>query len=532
MPGIDALLSVFDETESRGRYKKAIYVFMGFLLVYVVVRGVVGAEAKALWLDELMTLTTASQPTAHGVWTVMSRGFDIQPPAFYFLERVMLKLVANTALALRLPSILAFACIVICTFVFAKKRNGELIACLCAVVLLCTSLFHTYLTEARPYNLALACIAFALVCYQRLPSLPWTAMLAASLALAESFHYYGVFAMIPFGLAEMVFTFKARRIRWLVWVALACGAVPLVFTWPLLSAARRYYGTRLFARPDLAAVRGYYSAFFVLKDNSVGFSIAIAAAAGIVYLYFWRKNKIRERTNVNETDLAEGTLLLALTALPFVVLPLTLLMHGALLNRYVLAAILGLILGAGCTLSFAGPKAAATFALFVFSVASVRETTFWRHPTYDSFLVPFYALTSKRDILNLEEFIQSAGHPELPVVISDLVLYSQFMYYSSPDFKNRLVYLADERRELLYTRTDASSKTLSAFTEFFPPRTQDYSEFTATHPEFLLYSAGLDWYLPTFLHENYDIQLLAGSMGQVFLIKGKAASSPEERAAH
>jgi thiosulfate reductase cytochrome b subunit len=110
MPGIDALLSVFDETESRGRYKKAIYAFMGFLLVYVVVRGVVGAHQRPFWIDELCTLAIAGQPTLHDLWTAVNKGFDSAPPLFYLVERVALKLVSSGQVALRLPSILAFPC--------------------------------------------------------------------------------------------------------------------------------------------------------------------------------------------------------------------------------------------------------------------------------------------------------------------------------------------------------------------------------------------------------------------------------------
>ena len=39
-------------------------------------------------------------------------------------------------------------------------------------------------------------------------------MLGLSLALAESLHYYAVFSMLPFWVAEFVYSVRARRIRW------------------------------------------------------------------------------------------------------------------------------------------------------------------------------------------------------------------------------------------------------------------------------------------------------------------------------
>ena len=152
---------------------------------------------RPLWFDELLTLTISSQSNLRDMWSALTRGFDTQPPPFYLLERVFLALPIANQIALRLPSILAFPLFLIFVFTYVKKRSGELIACMCTLLFFSTSLFQTYLTEARGYSLMIACIAFALVCYQRLPSMRWAAMLGLSLMLAESFHYYAVFAMIP-----------------------------------------------------------------------------------------------------------------------------------------------------------------------------------------------------------------------------------------------------------------------------------------------------------------------------------------------
>jgi 4-amino-4-deoxy-L-arabinose transferase-like glycosyltransferase len=168
------------------------------LVLYVIVRGLAAAVTKPLWLDELYTLTVSSQPSLRALWAVLARAMDGQPPGFYAVERVVSALIQNKEIALRLPAILAFPCTLVCVFVFVKKRSGELIAFLCAFLLLATILFQRYAVEARPYSILVACIAFALVCYQRLPSLFWTAMLGIRLALAQALHYYAVFAIVPF----------------------------------------------------------------------------------------------------------------------------------------------------------------------------------------------------------------------------------------------------------------------------------------------------------------------------------------------
>lgn len=501
--------------------KRLIYALLGLLVIYVIVRGVVGAAGRLFWYDEILTITIASQPSLRALWNALARGFDGTPPGFYLVERAALGLLSNKQIALRLPSILAFPCALICVFVYVKKRSGEAIAFLCALLLLSTSLFHTYLFEARAYSMVLACIAFALVCYQRLPSLRWAALLALSLLLAESLHYYAVFAMVPFGVAEAVFLLKARRFRWTVWIALACGTVPLIAFWPLLSAIKAYYGPHIFSRPAFSALSGYYGSFFLLPDSAVGVPLAVVAITATVWSRLWPRGVTPLRNDDHDADAAEGTLLLSLIALPYIVFVLVGLVHGALLSRYLLATIFGVVVGMACALSIAGRKAAAIFALFAICSVGMRELKFWRHPTYDPF-VDHSAATSSEQLPEMVQFMQSAGYGELPIVPSDFLIHTQLAYYSPQFCANRLVYLADERREVNFTRADTGSKSMLALREFLPLRVADYSEFTAAHREFLLYLEGVDWYSPYLSHEAASLRLLAKEGGSgLYLVKMK-----------
>lgn len=116
-------------------------------------------------------------------------------------------------------------------------------------------------------------------------------------------------------------------------------------------------------------------------------------------------------------------------------------------------------------------------------------------------------------------FVQSADHKDLPVVISDCLIYSQFVYYLQPSVTSRMFYLSDAKRELRYTQADSSSRTMLAFGKFFPVQVVDYSQFMSTHPEFLLYSEGLDWDVPAFLGDGLSLQLVANDVGKVYLVK-------------
>jgi hypothetical protein len=517
-----SFVTELDETDLSVKWKKAAYIFMGLLVVYVIVRGVVGAASRLFWFDELFTLTIANQPSLHDMWRAITSGFDSAPPLFYLVERAALDLTSNQQIALRIPSILAFPCTLICLFVYAKKRNGELLACLCALLFLSTSLFHTYLIDARAYSMVVACIAFALVCYQRLASPAWTFLFGFALFLAESLHYYALFAMIPFWFAESLVFITTRKFRWPTWIALFFGILPVILCWPLLMTFKKYYGPNIFARPDFSAVRGYYATFFLLKDNAIGIAAAFVAVAAIVWCCLWghKSNPQEANGDGGNPDLAEAGLLLSFIALPVIVLAPMGVVHGILLIRYVMTATIGLALGITMAISIAGRKATVLFAMFVVCLVGVRESSFWFHREYDPF-IPYFSATSAGELQHMSEFMESAGHPDLPMVVSDCLLYSQFVYYSEAHWKNRLVYLADERRELHYTRADTSSKSMLAFREFFPLRVVDYSEFTTAHPEFLLYSEGLDWYIPAFLRDGFTLQLVANDRGKLYVVRVK-----------
>jgi 4-amino-4-deoxy-L-arabinose transferase-like glycosyltransferase len=519
--GLGGRLAELEEPEVSHSYGKTAYIFIGLLVAYVIVRGVVGAASRLFWFDELSTLTIASQPTLHDMWAALRSGYDGSAPLFLLVERAALKVTNHKEIALRLPSIFAFPCTLICLYVYAKKRNGEILACLCALLFLSTSLFHTYLTEARAYSMVVACIAFAMVCYQRLPSGFWAGLFAFALLVGGSLHYYTVFAMIPFWVAEGLYFLQKREFRWSTWSAFVCGVLPIIFFWPFLQTIKNYYGQHMFAQPNFSAVRSYYGLFFLVKENAIGLAIAVMAAVAIVWsrLFAPPSGASKEfKDNGKRRDLAEAGLLLSFVGLPLIIFLAVRITHGILLIRYTMAATIGLALGAVIAVSIAGRKAAALFALFAFSFVGVNELSFWFHREFDPF-APYFSASSAGELQRMNGFVQRADHKDLPVVVSDCLIYSQFVYYLKPSLTGRMFYLSDAKRELLYTQADSSSRALMAFSKFFPVQVADYSQFTSAHSEFLLYSEGLDWDVPAFLGDGFSLQLVANDLGKIYLVK-------------
>jgi uncharacterized membrane protein len=122
---------------------------MGLLVVYSTVRSVLAAAGRTFWFDELFTLAVSQQGSWKGIMGALRNAADSHPPLFYVIEHFSSGLFRNTEIALRLPSILAFQCTLVCVFVYVRKRGGEVVTFLCALFMLLTSVFQYYAIEAR-----------------------------------------------------------------------------------------------------------------------------------------------------------------------------------------------------------------------------------------------------------------------------------------------------------------------------------------------------------------------------------------------
>lgn len=508
----------------RGEQKNAAKIFIALLALYTVARGIRAALATPFWFDEFFTLKIAGQQTLGDMWTVLARGFDAQPPLFYLIEKLALGIPIKKEVALRLPSILAFPCILLCVFAFVRRRSGEFIACLCALILLSTSLFHTYMIDARPYAAPVACIALALVCYQHLPERRWLLLFAASLVAAELLNYYAFLAVTPFWFAEAALVARWRRFRWPVWTALVVGLLPLAFGVSTLLRARLLYGPHIFSRPVFSRALEYYASYF-LTDRVSGLAILATSIAAIVW---WTARG--DRGGLAESDpsaLPEGILLLGFVVLPLVGFVLARVGHGALLDRYVLAATIGIALGVSCALCvIRSPAAAALLAIFVLSRVCLPERQFWLLSGIDPLSENHYSARSTSEFDEIQGLVEGSGHPDLPVVVDDGPTYFQMVHYSASGLTKRLLYLTDEQKELSYHGTDTTVRVFELIRDSFPLRLANYSDFVSTHPEFLVYAAPEGWALYAIRQEGASAEVLKTSGPRtVYLVKMKSSSA-------
>ncbi len=474
------------------------------LLVYVLARNLIGAAVKPLGFDDLCTLAVSSQPTLSALRGALAHAVDGNPPVFYLLERAAAASLHNKHIALRLPSIFAFPCSLLCIFLYVKRHSGALLGFLSAVLLLSSNLFHTFALEARPYALVFACISFALICYRRVPSPLLTALLAISLVFAQCLHYYAIFALIPFGIAETFFSFKTRRLRWGVWLALVSSPGPLIFFWPLLSGVKAYYGSHFWAHYGLSSVPATYGSFFFV-GGALGAAIAAVCVAGMLGLRVQTARRDHAVAPADDDQAFQTVLLLSLLALPFLGFAVTRVMNTGMTDRYVLSALIAIPLCISALLRHVKPHAVALFAILVFTAAVVHEYSFWSSLRAQSFHFVSPAAS-------LEEFVRSTGHENLPIAISDGLSYVPYAYYASPELAQRLIFLSDPPNALIYTGTDNLDKNIEALASYLPLHVIRFFEFQSAHRSFLLYfensSDNFDWWPKRLTREGWTLRAL------------------------
>jgi hypothetical protein len=482
------------------------------LVVYSVIRSVIAAAEKPLWFDEICTWIVARLGSAQAIWQALKNAADGQPPLFYLIQAHFGSLVRQQEIAFRIPSIVGFACVLAFVFAFTRKRTTAGYALLCSALPLLTILFDTYAIEARPYSLEVACFALALLCYQQAPAARWMVLMGLALLLAENLHYYAVFALVPFGAAEITLFWKTRRFRLSVWLALLCGCLPLLWLFPLLRALKITYGQHLLAPASLVRTFAIYGWIFASHSNVALVSALVmtgAAAllvAGAAVIQALIKSPRLWNAWASDPYAHEHILALGFLALPFIAYLGAKIGRGLFLDRYVLSMVLGIPLAACYLLPRLGRKSRTAFVAVVILLLAAREARFWISQDHHIGQHQF-------SWIPVEQMVNSAGHPNLPVVISSAVQYLELNHYAPVELEDRLVLLVDPPKAIEYDGTDSGDRQMLILRSYAPMHVEEFPSFRAARTEFLLFSNGdprLDWWPARFRGEpGAELRVLA-----------------------
>jgi uncharacterized membrane protein len=190
---------------------------------------------RHLWFDELLTFDIAR---VHSIERLLHlvRKWDLNPPTLHLLAHYSMKFFGEGALAVRLPSVIAFYAGSVLLFYYTARKLGTAYAVIPVLILWYGPTFW-YATEARPYALLYFWFCFLLVCWHLRVSAerPTLGLWGAGIASAGliSTHVFGFFSLFPFLGAEMVRDFRQKKIDWPMWVALVLPTVGMLGYIPL-----------------------------------------------------------------------------------------------------------------------------------------------------------------------------------------------------------------------------------------------------------------------------------------------------------
>ena len=487
------------------------------LVLYATVRTIVAAHIKPFWLDEILTCIIARQPTVASIWSAEWQGADGQPILFYLIERSV-TFFPNAEIAMRLPSVAGLACVLICLFAFVQRRSGAVYGLVSAAIAILTGLYIPYATEARPYSMVAACIAVALVAYQRASQLRWVCLMALVLAMAECLHYYSLFALIPFAAAEAALSWQTSKIRWRVWVVLMIGASPLAVFWPILAHSRITYGARFWAQPNLAALIHIYGDFLSVSSY-LGLAVAIVCGVALFGEFFAiasRKSMLGHGKLLIGPDykfLHEQVLVAFLLAIPLSVFVVAKVLRGGYTDRYVLYAVLGVPLAVGLILPRLERRTLILFSALLACSIAMQEASFWFFPRQ-----PLWQL--QPPAAEAESLLANAGHSNLPVAVADPFEYPVLAYYASPSFASRLAFVTNAANAES-SISDTVNKTFPLIAALYPFRIYDLQVWRSTHQPFLLYMGFedlQDCWTDELVHNDYALRILASDQSHMVLL--------------
>ena len=455
----------------------------GLLLFYSAL--VVAAMHRHLWHDELYTYYIAQAPSLAELWKDLN--LDLNPPLIYLAARASMHVFGNTALAVRLPSIVAFFGGSLCLYSLVERRFKPSYAVLAVLIFWSTPAFD-FATEARPYALIIGFFGLAMLSWQR--SIEWphrrwpVFLLAVAVSGMMLSHLLAVLFLAPFLVAEAV---RTIRLRWLHWPVAAALLAPCSLSLLFLRTINSYRSGNAFPHALQAGPRKMAS-YYYWTLSPEGWVLLVAFCVALMACLIGRRATPAPAKSA-EFDLA---FLAGLLALPIVVNAAMMLSHGTFFTRY------------------AAPTLFAYPFVLVALLAAFTQTN--RHGALVmGALVALYIPVQYfvKPFLPVPSFTQA--HPELPLVAASGLTFLEMDHEQPIETVQRLYYLTDRQYALQYAHATIF-EGLPTIRQRFPIRghVEPFRDFVRAHPRFLVIGTvdyAEDWLLRYLLSIHAKLEL-------------------------
>jgi hypothetical protein len=457
------------------------------------------AMHRALWYDELLTFHMSHLPSFGKIWEALREGADLNPPLLYIATRASQSAFGDGGIATRLPAMLGFLTMCLCIYRFVARRCPKPYAFAAMLFPLLTS-GYWYAQEARSYGLELGFLGIALLAWQSStsPNRPAWMVLVFTLALAGALlvHCYAVIAVVPFLVAESFRTYRNRRVDWAI-VLSFCLLSPIIFVYlPLFSALKPFIVANSVFGPTLLSVPTFYG---TLLQKGIW---PIMACTLWVNARFGPDQQYSFEIPVHELVCA-----VSFALIPMLSFLLAVSITGIFLDRYGLASLLGLSIVAGWYFCHAGRGKTVQGGMVVALMV-----------TWIVLFVASYFFTQTSAPSSSKSPDLSAIHSELPIVISNGLMFLEMDHYAQPNVAARLRFLTDEDAGLRYTGTNVFDRGYPLLRKWFPIRgkIEPYKSFIQAQRSFLVYGTythPMEWLLRRLKEEDAHVISLAAAPG-------------------
>lgn len=465
------------------------------------------SSTHLLWHDELFTLYIAQAPSLRQLLSDI-RLIDLNPPLSYLLSRLSLSTFPSSTLACRLPEIVAFAAAMLFLFCFVRRRAGVLFG-LCSASLLFSSLAGELATEARPYALLLAFTSLGLLAWQRSRephlhhALTLLLLFLASAGLLLS-HIFGLLSWAALAAGELVHVLHRRRITWPPVLAFSAPLLAVALYLPLL----RNHRASLFPLAFQPTGEDVFSFYIQHIDRE----LVVLLLTALLTLVLLGRHTLRGSRYCLFTQ-PEWVSILALLAVPGVLIGYLMLAHGAFFPRYGVVASLAVALLATALLALwtARETRSALLACLLALLISGQLVSFAKglpmllggHPFQASEPVPQPCQAC---------LLSASLDPSLPLVDASGLTFIEMDHRESTATLQRVFFLTD---------ADAASRFAHATIfngmdlekRIFPIRAhvQDANSFFEQHPHFFVlgqFDYPEDWLLRKLLASGSNLRLV------------------------
>jgi hypothetical protein len=451
------------------------------------------ASLKPFSFDELTTYYMAKLPTAGDVWSTWFETGEAISPLVHLVTHVVGYAFGFSHVTVRLPSMVGFWFMCLCVFIFLRRRVCPMLAFLGMLVPVTVPLVYSYAYDARGYGMVLGFSSAAVVCWDLTQKTRWrrVALLALPVCLAGAIatHLYAILVVVPLAMGEIARGIERRRVDWWVWVGLMAACLVSLPANPIVSHIRHVPELTLRShRAGLSELMELWSHFLSVSATYLGMFVVVCLCHDWVST---EDGPTSPTTRDRQSSLTDWVLVLAFVSLPAAGWLLANVVAGFVVPRFVIASVIGFSLGVPLLCRMAirrQPEVALLLAGWVAATA-VGGILASRHAMHTTSVTTEH-IAAGRGCFRLLKLWERLPSDDLPIVVSDFIVFNQMHHYAPEALRRRLLFLADNEFGALIV------PYISFYANVFGTRIEGLDGVLRSNRSFYLYDCGASARLP------------------------------------